>query len=630
MAIQSRDKLKEYFETNDIPTSEEFGHLIDSSLNLADPNLQIMSGALSASSFDAAEGFTVNSIQLDSSVLTSFTESNTFGNSVDDVHRFTGSIQQSGSPSYFLNYLSVGTTYSDPNHALLVAGDISASGTIYSSHYGAISSSNITSSGNIWAKGYVSGSSFNMSTANLLVGALSSSGGISGSIISSSQLYIAYDATIKGDITSSKTGSFGYIRADKDVSASGDIFAQIYKGRASKQLMEYSLTDSRIEIGTSANEFPVKIFGNITSSGTISASGHLFASASNANGSHDNVVLIDTNTGRLYYTGSYSSGGGSNLADGDWVIGSDYLGTSNAIGITSSIANTALEVRQEGSGDIFRLKKNNETVFRVTNNGSVDIGGDGNFDMQANTSTATNASDPILNVAGPIRIKDGDCRLYLEDNSSANQTVWRIQNDNGTFGIHNTNKNAGGNYGYAAMTVGDHENDGGRIDFNTLNQDNDPQTTLTLRHYSNGPKVGINNTSPTHTLDITGDLNVSGQIYAASFNGSDIKLKENIRDLESSIDIIKKLKPRRFDWKERRRDWAESDPHQFNDIGFIAQEIKEILPEVVVEGLTGPKGEEKYLHVSYAKLTPILVKAIQENQSTLEDLERRLNIIENK
>ena len=108
------------------------------------------------------------------------------------------------------------------------------------------------------------------------------------------------------------------------------------------------------------------------------------------------------------------------------------------------------------------------------------------------------------------------------------------------------------------------------------------------------------------------------------------KLKENIRDLESSIDIIKKLKPRRFDWKERRRDWAESDPHQFNDIGFIAQEIKEILPEVVVEGLTGPKGEEKYLHVSYAKLTPILVKAIQENQSILEDLEQRLNILENK
>ena len=51
MAVQSRDKLKQYFQPGDVPTQTEYGHLIDSPLNLADPNLQIMSGTLSASNF---------------------------------------------------------------------------------------------------------------------------------------------------------------------------------------------------------------------------------------------------------------------------------------------------------------------------------------------------------------------------------------------------------------------------------------------------------------------------------------------------------------------------------------------------------------------------------------------------
>ena len=60
MAVQSRDKLKQYFQPGDVPTQTEYGHLIDSPLNLADPNLQIMSGALSASNFFLASLFSVS------------------------------------------------------------------------------------------------------------------------------------------------------------------------------------------------------------------------------------------------------------------------------------------------------------------------------------------------------------------------------------------------------------------------------------------------------------------------------------------------------------------------------------------------------------------------------------------
>jgi hypothetical protein len=637
MATQSRDDLKTYFETNDVPTQIEFGHLIDSSLNLADTGTQLIQGTISASSIESANGFLIGNVQLTPITDIDLTTNTSFGNSVDDIHRFTGSIQQTGSNSYFLNYLSVGTTVSALSANLTVEGDISASGTIYASKYHNISSSTITSSGNIWAKGYVSASAFNMSDANLLVKSLTVNGIISGSgTISGSNLHIANNATVKGNITSPKTGSFGYVKSSTDVSASGHIHAQTYKGRLGKQLIHHEvggtsspLNTPRIEIGTSADSLPVRIFGNITASGLISSSGQLYVSASSAEGSHDNVLLYDTSTGRIYHTGSYNAGGsGVSTSDLDWEIKPKYVTSSKAIQITSSLANTvALNVRQNSSGDIARFKRGLLTKFLINNQGKVDIGhnvGDGDFNMQDNTSTVEIANDPMVNIQGPMRIKANDCRLYLEDTSG--DTVWRLQNQQGNFHISNTNKNSAtgdNDFGYKAMEIGKHTIDGGRIVFNTIDADSKAQETLVIRSSGGQPCVGINKTSPTHTLDINGDLHLTGTIFGTSFSASDIRKKENIRNLESQLSNISKIQPRRFDWKKPQK-------HQFNDIGFIAQEIQEVLPEVVVEGDIGPKNEDKYLHVAYSKLTPVLVKAIQEHQSILDDLEQRLNDLENK
>ena len=474
MATQSRDDLKTYFETNDVPTQTEFGHLIDSSLNLADTGTQIVPGTISASSIESANGFNIAGIQVSPVISSDLTENTSFGDSVSDIHRFTGSIQQSGSTSYFLNHLSVGTTVSAVSANLTVEGDISASGTIYASKYHHISSSTITSSGNILAKGYVSASAFNISDANLLVGSLTVNGIISGSdTISGSNLHISNNATVKGNITSLKTGSFGYVESSTDISSSGEIHAQTYKGRLGKQLIQHILASpsetARIEIGTSTDDFPVKIFGNITASGNISSSGQLYASASNANGSHDNVLLYDTLTGRIYHTGSYSAGG-TGLASGDldWNVQTNQLTSSKAVHITSSVdERPALSIRQDGNGDIARFRRGNLTKFLIDNSGRVDIGydvGDGDFDMSDNANTATNASDPILNIQGPMRINANDCRLYLEDTSG--DTVWRLQNQNGDFHISNTNGNSATGdsaFGYKAMEIKEHGDDGGKI-----------------------------------------------------------------------------------------------------------------------------------------------------------------------
>ena len=100
-----------------------------------------------------------------------------------------------------------------------------------------------------------------------------------------------------------------------------------------------------------------------------------------------------------------------------------------------------------------------------------------------------------------------------------------------------------------------------------------------------------------------------------AYASSDERLKENIINLDGSLSKVLKLRGTRFDWKEGN---DVVHPFEGNDIGFIAQEIKEVLPEVVGEMKGG------YYGVKYEKLTPILVEAIKELSAKVADLEKKL------
>ena len=77
------------------------------------------------------------------------------------------------------------------------------------------------------------------------------------------------------------------------------------------------------------------------------------------------------------------------------------------------------------------------------------------------------------------------------------------------------------------------------------------------------------------------------------------------------------IRPVSFDWKEKRNGQ--------HDIGVIAQEIEKIIPEVVVEVDTLNSGEETHKTVDYAKLTSVLIKAVQEQQQQINELKEKLN-----
>jgi len=98
---------------------------------------------------------------------------------------------------------------------------------------------------------------------------------------------------------------------------------------------------------------------------------------------------------------------------------------------------------------------------------------------------------------------------------------------------------------------------------------------------------------------------------------SDVRLKENIVDLEIGLDAIMALRPRKFDWKK------ESGNSGKNVRGFIAQEFEEIFPDLIDESINpSPEGEEPYKQIRQ-DLIPTLVKAIQELKAEIEELKNK-------
>lgn len=125
-------------------------------------------------------------------------------------------------------------------------------------------------------------------------------------------------------------------------------------------------------------------------------------------------------------------------------------------------------------------------------------------------------------------------------------------------------------------------------------------------------RVGIGTTTPSGTLHVNGDTwNTSG-----IWQTSDQRFKQNIAVIENPSDILKNIKGYRYDFKA-----AEFPDRNFNkgrQIGFIAQELKQVVPEAVMQG------DDGYLAVNYDMMVPVLVEAYKELKDEVEALKKAL------
>jgi hypothetical protein len=99
----------------------------------------------------------------------------------------------------------------------------------------------------------------------------------------------------------------------------------------------------------------------------------------------------------------------------------------------------------------------------------------------------------------------------------------------------------------------------------------------------------------------------------AYVNGSDARIKEDIAPIASGLDVVEKLNPITYRYKES---WSKD---QSTQTGFIAQELLTALDgQVYVDGVVQHGGAEDYYSVAYQNIIPILTKAIQELKAELD------------
>ena len=131
--------------------------------------------------------------------------------------------------------------------------------------------------------------------------------------------------------------------------------------------------------------------------------------------------------------------------------------------------------------------------------------------------------------------------------------------------------------------------------------------------------VGLGNSDPTVRLQVTGDI-----IANSVAGSSDRRFKTNIRPVENALDKVKALQGVYFNWNQK--DFPEKDFGTQNELGFIAQEVEQIVPEIVVK----EKTKEEYRSVKYDKLVALLVEAIKEQQKQIEQLQVKVKKLAKK
>ena len=109
-----------------------------------------------------------------------------------------------------------------------------------------------------------------------------------------------------------------------------------------------------------------------------------------------------------------------------------------------------------------------------------------------------------------------------------------------------------------------------------------------------------------------------------NLNISDIRLKENIENSETdALETINQMKVRQFDWKERMGGW-----HQ--NIGFVADELEEIDPNLALGGGYDENGEMDVKQINSPYLLNYAIKAIQELSAKVDEQEKRIKELERR
>ena len=313
-----------------------------------------------------------------------------------------------------------------------------------------------------------------------------------------------------------------------------------------------------------------------------------------------------------------SAGTGANALSIDATAGSMVIGPSLA------------------DGQTLKLGKNGATEMIFTPHGTV------GSEKISLTNTSGDAADAIklLSSAGGVTIDAGGGTVTFADNGASLGTI----TSSGYSGAAASATIA------TKVTVGDsnadtnfpvvfHNESNALLDdtasftYNpstgTLTTANIYNTALKIGRDSGGDWIdfGTDDNIKVHLNNVEefrfasgGDFHADNDITSFSTTvASDKRLKTNIKDMTYGLENVLQLRGVEFDWKDKR-----DGKH---DIGFIAQEVQDIIPEVINEIPDLQDENNKYLGVDYSKIVPLLVESIKEQQKQIEDLRNEVELL---
>jgi hypothetical protein len=204
------------------------------------------------------------------------------------------------------------------------------------------------------------------------------------------------------------------------------------------------------------------------------------------------------------------------------------------------------------------------------------------------------------NTTGNLNHFDGAIAGYSTTTGNNNYFSGRNAGFNNVTGSNNTL------VGYNADVLNSNLTNAGAIGYNAK-----ALQSNTFIIGGTGPdavNVGIGLMSPVSRLHVNGTITATAPLNVIS----DAKYKTNITPLQHATSIILQLRGVSYDW--RRIDFPEMNFPADNQIGFIAQEVEKLIPQIITTDSQGNKS------ISYTSVIPLLVEAIKEQQNQIEDL----------
>jgi hypothetical protein len=142
-----------------------------------------------------------------------------------------------------------------------------------------------------------------------------------------------------------------------------------------------------------------------------------------------------------------------------------------------------------------------------------------------------------------------------------------------------------------------------------------------------------------NTMDLGNAYGRWTAVYAVNgtIQTSDKNQKENIQNISYGLDAVMNLKPISFRWKDKSCNVGTG-----TNLGFIAQDLEKVIPDVVVHSITsleeienarnekGIELEPETYGVKYSELIPVMVKAMQEQQEIIESQQSQIDLLWNE